>query len=83
MDEKPIIPATSIFLLTSDSTQVPPPQPGATDPDLSRYFDRPEVIESYTAQEAIQVPDYQSLPDDALVNGRLRLRAEIVVSLSN
>ncbi|KAF8527447.1 hypothetical protein BU17DRAFT_61593 [Hysterangium stoloniferum] len=72
-DAKPSVAPEQPFFLTTHAGLVPRAQEG--DADTESYFDQPEVRAACLAQEAIQVPHFEPLPDDA-VGGRLRARAE-------
>lgn len=48
---------------------------------FERYFERPEVIESCMKQTAIEVPEFNHVPDYARVGGRLRARGYMEVCI--
>ncbi|EIN13919.1 hypothetical protein PUNSTDRAFT_129584 [Punctularia strigosozonata HHB-11173 SS5] len=79
-EDKPLIPAETKFVFTTDSSLVPSSSTSDTfkvelnTTAYGRYFDRPEVIAACRAQETIQVPHYINLSDDAAVGGRFRPR---------
>ncbi|KAF7968125.1 hypothetical protein HWV62_20116 [Athelia sp. TMB] len=75
---EPLIPATTKFLLTTNSSYIPASSSSSTPFELNshayeRYFDRPEVLASFKAQHTIETPEYKSL-NDSVVGGRFRPR---------
>lgn len=80
MENEPLIPAQTKFLLTTNGAFVPTPsEDGALELEVNssafgRYFDRPEVQRAYKQQQIIQTPEYIQLTDDAAVGGRFRPR---------
>lgn len=75
---EPLIPATTKFLLTTNSSYIPASSSSSTPFELNshayeRYFDRPEVLASYKAQHIIETPEFTSL-NDTVVGGRFRPR---------
>ncbi|KAI0800546.1 hypothetical protein C8Q74DRAFT_1435287 [Fomes fomentarius] len=85
LESEPLIPATTQFLLTTNSALIPPPAAPASeaahDPETrlntmayGRYFERPEVRKAYKEQLLIQTPEFAELPQDAHVGGRFRPR---------
>ncbi|KLO07095.1 hypothetical protein SCHPADRAFT_1001905 [Schizopora paradoxa] len=78
-ESEPLIPASTLFVLTTDSTFLPPESSsdlGLNSLANERYFERPEVIKALEEQQEIQTPEYTALTDDARVGGRLRVRGE-------
>ncbi|TBU29825.1 hypothetical protein BD311DRAFT_833127 [Dichomitus squalens] len=85
-ESEPLIPATTPFLLTTNSTLISSlaSDAGASTSEAahaqlntlaySRYFDRPEVRKAYMEQQLIQTPEFTELPQDAHVGGRFRPR---------
>ena len=79
MENEPLVPAETKFTLSTSSSLV---ADSSTTLELGinvrgneRYFDRPEVIRAYRAQEIIQTPEYTKIDSNALVGaGRLRPR---------
>jgi hypothetical protein len=88
VENEPLIPANTQFLLTTYSVLVPQPQPSSsTDFGLNshanqRYFDRPDVIQAYREQQIIQTPEFTTLSEDASVGGRFRPRISAEVRSS-
>lgn len=81
VENEPLIPANTKFVLTTNSSLVPSSSSSSTSFKLElnshayeRYFDRPEVLESYKAQQMIQTPEFSALTVDASVGGRFRPR---------
>lgn len=81
VENEPLIPANTQFLLTTNSALVPQPQPSSSSTDFGlnshanqRYFDRPDVIQAYREQQIIQTPEFTTLSEDASVGGRFRPR---------
>ena len=86
VENEPLIPATTKFVLTTnsgygtsrdedgDKDVVVELNPSA----YGRYFERPEVQRAYREQLEIQTPEFTQLPDDAIVGGRFRPRSEEV-----
>ncbi|KAL5494742.1 hypothetical protein ACEPAI_203 [Sanghuangporus weigelae] len=75
-ENEPLIPARTVFILTTDSSKVPSASTseiGLNKIANERYFERPEVIRAYKLQQDIQVPDFVQL-DEEMVGGRLRAR---------
>ena len=75
-ENEPLIPARSVFILTTDSRVVPPASTseiGLNNLANERYFERPEVIKAYKIQQDIQVPEFWQLEEN-VVGGRLRAR---------
>ena len=75
---EPLIPATTKFLLTTNSSYIPASSSSSTPFELNshayeRYFDRPEVLASFKAQHTIETPEFKSL-NDSVVGGRFRPR---------
>ncbi|KDQ63233.1 hypothetical protein JAAARDRAFT_120493 [Jaapia argillacea MUCL 33604] len=79
-ENEPLIPTDTSFLLTTNSSLVPPSSSSATfELELNshayeRYFDRPDVIKAYREQALIQTPEFCLLSEDASVGGRFRPR---------
>lgn len=78
-DNEPIIPASTRFFLTTDNSLVPEESAstsyGSADDEVSlKYFDRPDVIASYSRQERIQTPMVERV--DTKVGSRFRPRGE-------
>ncbi|KAI0094440.1 hypothetical protein BDY19DRAFT_880985 [Irpex rosettiformis] len=76
-ESEPLIPAGTKFLLTTNSSLVPPLSENDFELNTSaysRYFDRPEVQQACKYQQNIQTPEFTQLPDDAIVGGRFRPR---------
>lgn len=88
VENEPLIPTRTKFLLTTNSSLVPPSEDNVSfESQLNtraygRYFDRPEVQRAYKQQQIIQTPEFTQLPDDAVVGGRFRPRGEEVRTLS-
>jgi hypothetical protein len=81
VENEPLIPADTKFLLTTNSSLVPSSSSTSAPFKLElnshayeRYFDRPEVLDSYKAQLTIQTPEFSNLTEDASVGGRFRPR---------
>ncbi|KAL4253577.1 hypothetical protein ABKN59_003453 [Abortiporus biennis] len=82
LENEPLIPATTEFLLTTNSTLLPPPvEDPASDSDFAlnsssygRYFDRPDVQQACREQQIIQTPEFTQFTEDAAVGGRFRPR---------
>ena len=87
VENEPLIPTRTKFLLTTNSTLVPPSEDNTSfESQLNthaygRYFDRPEVQRAYKQQQIIQTPEFSQLPEDATVGGRFRPRGEEVRTL--
>ncbi|KAI0756350.1 hypothetical protein C8Q80DRAFT_1264417 [Daedaleopsis nitida] len=84
-ESEPLIPATTPFLLTTNSALVSSatasasasteePEPQLNTLAYGRYFDRPEVRQAYMQQQLIQTPEFTELPQDAHVGSRFRPR---------
>ncbi|EPQ60460.1 hypothetical protein GLOTRDRAFT_135134 [Gloeophyllum trabeum ATCC 11539] len=78
-ENEPLIPANTRFLLTTNSALIPSTSSSSFEMQLNsqayeRYFDRPEVIKAYRAQQTIQTPEYSLLSEDASVGSRFRPR---------
>lgn len=81
-ENDPLIPARTVFILTTDSSLVPSASTseiGLNSIAYERYFERPEVIKAYKLQQDIQVPDFIQL-DEGMVGARLRARTGEKVS---
>ncbi|THH27667.1 hypothetical protein EUX98_g6521 [Antrodiella citrinella] len=86
VENEPLIPASTKFLLTTNSAYASSSrgEEGETGEDTvelnesayGRYFDLPEVQKAYKEQQDIQTPEFTRLPDDAIVGGRFRPRSE-------
>ncbi|KAK7695070.1 hypothetical protein QCA50_002260 [Cerrena zonata] len=82
LENEPLIPIRTKFLLTTNSSLVPPSEDNVSFESqlnthaYSRYFDRPEVQRAYQQQQTIQTPEFTQLPEDATVGGRFRPRGE-------
>ena len=80
MESEPLIPAETRFLLTTNSSLVPPlPDDPSSSAHINvqaygRYFERPEVQKACRDQQLIQVPEFSLLPEDAVAS-RFRPRA--------
>jgi hypothetical protein len=82
VENEPLIPADTKFLLTTNSSLIPSSSSSTSTPfelelnshAYERYFDRPEVLASYKAQLTIQTPEFSNLTEDASVGGRFRPR---------
>ncbi|KAI0078858.1 hypothetical protein K474DRAFT_1739813 [Panus rudis PR-1116 ss-1] len=80
LENEPLIPSSTKFLLTTNSKLVPPSSDNTTfEIELNkhaygRYFDRPEVQKAYREQQIIQTPEFSQLPEEAIVGGRFRPR---------
>jgi hypothetical protein len=81
VENEPLIPADTKFLLTTNSSFIPSSSSSSAPFELElnshayeRYFDRPEVLESYKAQLTIQTPEFSNLTEDKSVGGRFRPR---------
>ncbi|EIW86993.1 hypothetical protein CONPUDRAFT_161617 [Coniophora puteana RWD-64-598 SS2] len=81
-ENEPLIPANTSFILTTNSTLAPTAS-SSRDPDVDasfnthanqRYFERPDVIKAYRAQQVIQTPEFRVLSEDASVGSRFRPR---------
>lgn len=86
VENEPLIPATTRFLLTTKSSVVASKSAAEGEGDVvelnesayGRYFDRPEVQRAYREQQNIQTPEFTQVPEDAIVGGRFRPRHEEV-----
>ena len=86
VENEPLIPATTKFVLTTNSTYGTSRDEDGEKDDVvelnpsayGRYFERPEVQRAYREQLEIQTPEFTQLPDDAIVGGRFRPRSEEV-----
>ena len=86
VESEPLIPATTSFLLTTNSALLPPAPASSASAKgddaeeqlntlaFGRYFERPEVRRAYKEQLLIQTPDFIELSQDAHVGGRFRPR---------
>ncbi|KAH9829452.1 uncharacterized protein C8Q71DRAFT_404946 [Rhodofomes roseus] len=80
LENEPLIPATTKFLLTTNSSLVPSTSDAPNfEVEINthaygRYFDRPEVQKAYKEQQLIQTPEFTQLDEDASVGGRFRPR---------
>lgn len=82
VENEPLIPVDTRFLLTTNSSLISSSSSSTATPfelelnshAYERYFDRPEVLESYKAQLTIQTPEFSNLTEDASVGGRFRPR---------
>ncbi|VDC05792.1 unnamed protein product [Peniophora sp. CBMAI 1063] len=82
-ESDPVIPPTTRFLLTTDSSAAPrikqPSAPANAPSDRgegsSRYFEQPAVVAAARAQREIETPEFWMLPEHASVGGRFRARA--------
>ena len=80
VENEPLIPATSRFLLTTNSSLVPSTSDAPSfEAEINahaygRYFERPEVQKAYREQQHIQTPEFTQLDEDASVGGRFRPR---------
>lgn len=84
-ENEPLIPSSTVFVLTTDSSFVPPASTselGVNAVANERYFERPEVIKAFKEQRDIQTPEFVQLSDDARVGGRLRARTQEIVSVT-
>lgn len=79
VDNEPLIPADTPFLLTTNSALLQPSSKstsfGLNSFANQRYFDRSDVIKSYREQLNIQTPEFSLLSEDATVGGRFRPRS--------
>ena len=78
VDNEPLIPADTPFLLTTNSALLQS-SPKSASFGLNtfanqRYFDRSDVIKAYRDQLNIQTPEFSLLSEDATVGGRFRPR---------
>jgi hypothetical protein len=75
-----LIPATTLFLLTTNSDlAASSSKSGSHDLQFnlkanSRYFDLPEVMKAYKEQSEVQTPEFEPLSEDAVVGSRFRPR---------
>jgi len=79
LDNEPLIPADTPFLLTTNSALLQS-SPKSANFGLNtlanqRYFDRADVIKAYREQLDIQTPEFTLLSEDATVGGRFRPRS--------
>jgi len=79
VDNEPLIPADTPFLLTTNSALLQPTSKsagfGLNTFANQRYFDRADVIKAYREQLNIQTPAFSILSEDATVGGRFRPRS--------
>ncbi|KAG8219553.1 hypothetical protein J3R82DRAFT_504 [Butyriboletus roseoflavus] len=79
LDNEPLIPADTPFLLTTNSALFHPSSKstsfGLNTFANQRYFDRSDVIKAYREQLNIQTPEFSLLSEDATVGGRFRPRS--------
>ncbi|KIK94147.1 hypothetical protein PAXRUDRAFT_12220 [Paxillus rubicundulus Ve08.2h10] len=80
LDNEPLIPADTPFLLTTNSALLNPSSSRPSSFGLNslanqRYFDRPDVMKAYREQLNIQTPEFSFLSEDASVGGRFRPRS--------
>ena len=80
VENEPLIPVSTRFLLTTNSALVPSTSDAPSfEAEINthaygRYFDLPEVQKAYREQQLIQTPEFTQLDDDASVGGRFRPR---------
>lgn len=79
VDNEPLIPADTRFLLTTNSALLQPWSKSASFGlntfANQRYFDRSDVIKAYREQLNIQTPEFSLLSEEATVGGRFRPRS--------
>ncbi|KAF8140551.1 hypothetical protein EV363DRAFT_1312786 [Boletus edulis] len=79
LDNEPLIPTDTPFLLTTDSGLLQPSSMAASFGlntfANQRYFDRADVIKAYREQLNIQTPEFSLLSEEATVGGRFRPRS--------
>ncbi|KDQ15620.1 hypothetical protein BOTBODRAFT_54513 [Botryobasidium botryosum FD-172 SS1] len=67
---KPILPNSAVFLLTTDSSAVA----STSEVPYASVFDAPTVQNVCKAKEIIQTPEFTLMPEDGTVGSRLRAR---------
>lgn len=86
VDNEPLIPADTPFLLTTNAALLQSSSKsagfGLNTFANQRYFDRSDVIKSYREQLNIQTPEFSLLSEDATVGGRFRPRSSGEVRIS-
>lgn len=82
VDNQYIVEPDAVFLITTDSREVPSTSSGQEEHHLG-YFDRPDVILEYKRQKMIQTPDFSVLDEHSAVGSRLRARAVLEVRISS
>ncbi|KAG6380920.1 hypothetical protein JVT61DRAFT_5313 [Boletus reticuloceps] len=79
LDNEPLIPTDTPFLLTTNSGLLQPSSKAASFGlntfANQRYFDRADVIKAYREQLNIQTPEFSLLSEEATVGGRFRPRS--------
>ncbi|PBK76835.1 hypothetical protein ARMSODRAFT_948678 [Armillaria solidipes] len=79
LENEPLIPANTLFFMTTNLELLPESssssdgQPMVNTHANERYFERPEVMESYRLQQSIETPDFTEL-SQTHVGGRFRPR---------
>ncbi len=79
VENEPLIPANTLFFMTTNLELLPESssssdgQPMVNTHANERYFERPEVMESYRLQQSIETPDFTEL-SQTHVGGRFRPR---------
>ena len=77
-ENEPLIPASTSFILTTNSKYASDDSGGAITVNTvanDRYFDRPEVVKAFREQVIIQTPEFSSIGESSNVGGRFRPRA--------
>ncbi|KAG7452274.1 uncharacterized protein BT62DRAFT_293952 [Guyanagaster necrorhizus] len=79
LENEPLIPANTLFFMTTN-LELLPESSSSSDGQVmfnthanERYFDRPEVMQSYRLQQSIETPDFTEL-SQTHVGGRFRPR---------
>lgn len=78
LENGPLIPANTLFFMTTNPELLPKNSSPDGQPMFNiyaneRYFERPEVMESYRSQQSIETPDFTEL-SQTHVGGRFRPR---------